>query len=60
MGKRGDGGVVKGILQMEQQIWAGSHMKTAGAGGGWVTRGNASGFLVLDSPAGWSRVFLRD
>ena len=25
-----------------------------------LTRGNASGFLVLDSPAGWSRGFLGD
>ena len=37
VGKRGDGGVAKGILQMEQQIQAGSHMKTAGVGGGWAT-----------------------
>ena len=37
VGKRGDGGVAKGISQMEQQIQAGSHVKTAGAGGGWVT-----------------------
>ena len=35
--KRGDGGVAKGISQMEQQIWAGSHVKTAGLGGGWAT-----------------------
>ena len=27
---------------------------------GSLTRGNASGFLVLDSPAGRSRVFLGD
>ena len=40
VGKRGDGGVVKGISQMEQQIWAGSHMKTAGSGG-WM--GDSSG-----------------
>ena len=35
--KRGDGGVAKGISQMEQQIRAGSHAKTAGLGGGWAT-----------------------
>ena len=37
VGKRGDGGVAKGISQMERQIQAGSHMKTAGSGGGWAT-----------------------
>ena len=37
VGKRGDGGVVKRISQMEQQIQAGSHTKMAGAGGGWAT-----------------------